>query len=101
MRDHGHERFDVNLRGVPEGGAWLIVAEQWHPGWRATVDGVETEIVRADDALRAIRVPGGDSLVRMSYRPTAEARAVWLALAAALALLAWGRFASRAGGRAA
>jgi hypothetical protein len=35
--------------------ALLVVSELWHPGWRATVNGKETEIVRADWLLRAGR----------------------------------------------
>lgn len=50
--------------------ALLVVSELWYPGWRATVNGKETEIVRADWLLRAVALPAGHAVVRFEYRPT-------------------------------
>ena len=50
--------------------ALLVVSELWYPGWRATVNGKETEIVRADWLLRAVAVPAGRAIVCFEYRPT-------------------------------
>jgi hypothetical protein len=50
--------------------ALLVVSEPWYPGWRATVNGKETEIVRADWLLRAVAVPAGRAIVCFEYRPT-------------------------------
>jgi hypothetical protein len=49
--------------------ALLVVSELWYPGWRATVNGKETEIVRADWLLRAVAVPAGRAIVSFEYRP--------------------------------
>jgi hypothetical protein len=49
--------------------ALLVVSELWYPGWRATINGAETEIVRADWLLRAVAIPAGRSTVRFNYRP--------------------------------
>jgi hypothetical protein len=48
----------------------MVVSELWYPGWRATVNGNATEIVRADWLLRAVAVPAGPVVVRFEYRPT-------------------------------
>jgi hypothetical protein len=50
--------------------ALLVVSELWYPGWRATVNGKETEIVRADWLLRAVAVPAGRAIVCFEYYPT-------------------------------
>ncbi len=33
----------------------LVLNDVWHPWWRATVDGVETEILKANVIFRAVR----------------------------------------------
>jgi len=50
-------------------GGWLVVHDQYHPGWSATVNGVATTILRADHAFRAVPIPAGNSVVEMNYRP--------------------------------
>jgi uncharacterized membrane protein YfhO len=70
------------------GGALLVLSEVFYPGWVATLDGVPTEIYRADAALRAVVVPAGDHLVEMVYQPVLfqVGAAVTLITLAALAL---------------
>jgi len=50
-------------------GGWMVVHEQYYPGWVATVNGAPAPVLRADHALRAVRVPRGDSVVEMRYAP--------------------------------
>jgi len=47
----------------------LVLSEVYYPGWRATVDGVETPILRADVALRAVPVRAGAHRVEMIFDP--------------------------------
>jgi uncharacterized membrane protein YfhO len=46
-----------------------VLADTWYPGWQATVDGVPTEILRANHAFRAVRLEAGEHTVEMAYRP--------------------------------
>lgn len=48
-------------------GGLLVVSETYHPAWRATVDGVETEVLRTDIALRGVVVPAGRHELRLTY----------------------------------
>jgi uncharacterized membrane protein YfhO len=48
---------------------YLILSETWYPGWRATVNGAATPIEQVNGALRAVRVPAGQSVVEMWYWP--------------------------------
>ncbi len=63
------ERHNVSLRAVTRsaGGFILVFNEQYLPGWRATIDGKETHIVRANSLFQAIEVPAGEHEVRFSY----------------------------------
>ena len=47
----------------------LLFQDTWYPGWRVTVDGVETPLVRTDLGIRAVPVKRGEHEVIMEYRP--------------------------------
>src|SRR5205085_2446083 len=51
---------------APSGGI-LVLNDVWHPWWRATVGGVETEILRANGIFRAVPVPPGKYTVRFTF----------------------------------
>ena len=70
------------------GPAWLVVTDQWYPGWRATVDGVEVPIVRANARHRAVRIPGGSHRVLFTYRSESLARGAKVSALGLLTLLA-------------
>ena len=52
----------------PSGGV-LVLNDVWHPWWRATIDGAETEILRANVLFRAVQVPPGKFTVRFTFEP--------------------------------
>ena len=49
--------------------AFLYAAEAFYPGWRAYVDGQRTEILRANLAFRAVKVPPGEHTILFKYVP--------------------------------
>ena len=57
------------LSATPDGEAVLVVSEAYFPGWRVTVDGRPAQLLRADGALLAVRVPSGAHEVEFAYRP--------------------------------
>ncbi len=53
-----------------EMGGLLVLSEIWYPdGWTATVDGEQTDLVRANYILRALPVEAGEHNVVLSYEP--------------------------------
>jgi hypothetical protein len=50
--------------------AYLVLSEVWYPGWRATVNGEDAPVLRANHALRAVAVPAGESTVRLWFAPS-------------------------------
>jgi uncharacterized membrane protein YfhO len=81
-------RIDSNLgcAGV------VVVSDNWFPGWKATLDGAPVEILKADGALRAVRVPGGRHHVNMNYRPASVQWGAAISLTTLLGLTATALF---------
>jgi uncharacterized membrane protein YfhO len=46
----------------------VVIAQSYHPNWRATVDGQLTELLKANHAFQAIRVSAGRHRVVLRYR---------------------------------
>ncbi len=53
---------------TPAGGI-LLLNDVWHPWWRASVDGADTEMLKANVIFRAAVVPRGRHVVRFSFHP--------------------------------
>ncbi|MGI8422596.1 MAG: YfhO family protein [Chloroflexota bacterium] len=84
----------LRLEASARQAAMLFVNDAIYPGWRAYVDGRETQIYRANYIFRAIYVPAGQHTVEFVYRPRSfrlgllVTLAVTFATVAALVLLA-------------
>lgn len=67
----------------------LVFSEVYYPlGWRASVDGEETDIYRTDYVLRSVYLEPGQHTVVMEYVPTHLRAGALVSLAAALAIAA-------------
>lgn len=59
---------------------FVVLSDLFYPGWKATLDGNESVIYRANYAFRAIEVSPGDHVITFSYRPWSIAFGVVLIL---------------------
>jgi hypothetical protein len=57
------------LQVDPGADGLLVVSEVFYPGWRASVDGLETTIYPVDYVLRGVKVSAGSHRVEMVYDP--------------------------------
>jgi hypothetical protein len=71
---------------------YLLQREAWYPGWRASVDGTEAPVVRADVLFRAVPLSAGDHEVEIFFDSSSFKRGAFVMLAALvviIVLLAW------------
>jgi hypothetical protein len=84
--DYQPERIAIQTEA--DANSLLVLSELYYPGWRATLDGEPTRILRADAGLRAVAVPAGEHVVTMVYCPTSFYVGAGISLATALTLAA-------------
>lgn len=58
----------ILIKTLGEGGD-LVLADNFYPGWYATIDNRETEISLYKGWARTIKVPKGEHLITFSYNP--------------------------------
>jgi hypothetical protein len=86
----------VELETTTNGAGFLVLADGYDRGWRASVDGREVPVLRANVVFRAVAVPEGTHRVSFVFRPSGL---VWGLALSALGLLTALVFAA-SGGRA-
>lgn len=59
------------------GGAWLVYADAFHPGWRATVNGRPAKVWKANLAFKALYLPPGDNAVDFDFTHPLRQAALW------------------------
>ncbi|MBK7259364.1 MAG: YfhO family protein [Ignavibacteriae bacterium] len=60
----------ITMKAYTSSAALLVLSEVYYPaGWKATIDGNETEILRTNSVLRSVVVPAGEHTVVFSFDP--------------------------------
>lgn len=59
----------IELSTESDFNGYLVVADQYYPGWHASLDGLDMPILRANYIQRAIALPAGKHKVVFSYKP--------------------------------
>jgi uncharacterized membrane protein YfhO len=61
-----------------------VLSEVYYPGWQATVDGEEVQVLRANYAFRAVALSPGKHVVKMTFEPW-----TWQ-MGLAISIVTWG-----------
>ncbi len=67
--------------------ALLVISQDWEQGWRATVDGKPTPVLRTNGLVLGVTVPRGHHVVKIAFTPPGLERGALVALLAVLALV--------------
>ena len=62
----------------------LVIAQSFYPAWRATVDGADATLHRANVAFQAVAVPAGKHRVRVFYSDSRFRMGGWITVASLL-----------------
>jgi hypothetical protein len=79
--DEQPNRIEMSVNS-PQAG-WLVLSDQWYPGWKVEVDGQPTPIFRANYLFRAVSVPAGAHTLVWRYSPAS----LWVGLM--VSAIAW------------
>ena len=60
---------NVVLEVRTEGDGFLVLTDQYFPGWKAYIDGKPTKIYRANYLFRAVALPAGQHEIVFRYHP--------------------------------
>ncbi len=91
---YGTDSLEIEVESPAAG--YLVLSDPYYPGWQAEVDGNPAEILRANYAFRAVRVPAGMHRVTMAFTPATWRGGLAITLITILlltvgAVLAWRR----------
>jgi len=78
----------VSVEGRDERPLYLVVAENWYKDWRASIDGADAPVLRAQHTLLSVVVPPGAKEVSLEFRSPEYARGKLISLLAILVALA-------------
>ena len=65
----------------------LFLADNYDKGWKASVDGKDTSILRANYTFRAIKINEGKHVVRFWYDPRSFKLGIYLAIGGMVGIL--------------
>lgn len=60
-------RLDVVVDGPPQQSAFFYYSDAFHPHWKAYVNGVRTQVIKANVGYKAIKIPRGSSHIILKF----------------------------------
>lgn len=86
-----HNKVSIKLNGDK---GWLVASERfaYFPGWRATVNGKNTNMFKADNAITAVYLESDKGDLVFEYKPKSYARGKVISLIAFVAILIYSIF---------
>lgn len=64
-----YEENNIQIKTRLTNNSFLVVSDNYYPGWKATIDGKETRILRTNYSFRGIIVPAGIHRIDLFYQP--------------------------------
>jgi uncharacterized membrane protein YfhO len=59
----------VTVKLASERDGWLVLSDTWYPGWKVTVDGRASQLLRANYLFLGVKVPEGEHTIVFYYQP--------------------------------
>ena len=78
----------VRLEAELSAPGFVVLVDAYDPGWRATIDGTPTGVLRANVAFRGVASPAGRHVIEYRYRPRSITGGLAISAATLLAAVA-------------
>jgi hypothetical protein len=69
VRSESYTSDEVRMRVKASAPGWLVMTDNWYPGWESTIDGAPTPIELANTTYRAIPIESGEHQITMRFSP--------------------------------
>ncbi len=89
---YGHNEVSMRVWSAEQG--VLVISDTSYPGWRATIDGQQEELIKVNGAFQGLLIPPGSSEVVLRYWPESLSHGLvcsGLGMVAVIILLVVGR----------
>jgi hypothetical protein len=83
-----YEANEIELATSTATPGLLVVSEVYYPAWQAYIDGEPVPTYRADQLLRAVRVPAGEHTVELRYESSSLRTGIAISSVTCVALVA-------------
>ena len=91
ITEYGPNQISLEMNRSEPG--FLVLGEIWYPpGWTATLNGEEIDIIRTNYVLRGFEIPAGVHELNLTLEPTWYAAGYWLSQFGTIALFGTGVF---------
>ncbi len=88
----GRSANSITIQATTVESRLLVLSDAYYEGWRATLNGAPTEIVKTNVALRGVVLPAGTHTIKMDFRPWTFTWGVTISILTLLILMGWGIF---------
>ena len=64
-----YRNASVVIKGDAKSDGLVVLTDNWHPNWAASLNGAEADIIKVQGTFRGIKVAKGPFQIEMTYRP--------------------------------
>jgi len=59
----------IVLNSTSRTNGWVLIRDTWYPGWKVKIDGISTQLFRAELLFKALPVSAGNHRIELEYAP--------------------------------
>ncbi len=85
--EYNEHQGHIKLRTTAPGPRILVISQNHHPNWHATVNGEPKPLIRANYLWTAVALAPGEHIVELTYRDPIVATTRWITLGGVILLL--------------
>lgn len=85
----GYKNNSVSLKAEMKDQGFLVLADNYYPGWKVFVDGKEQTLYKTNYALRGVHLEKGKHLIKFVYDPLSFKIGMYLSFSTLFGIMAY------------